>query len=121
MNLTNEARQFIGMGERNNTKNQGMMGEFMPSDWLMIRRGGTKRLPNCTLSAESTDEIPPEISRQFAMSCTIQFAVYKRGTSVQFVMNRGRPAFRRLYCLHISLPLPARRLIQDVKSGGMSL
>ena len=57
------------------------MGEFMFSDWLMIRR--TKRLPNYTfehsfglpcdsMSGESTDEIP---SGQFTMPYTIQSTV----------------------------------------------
>ena len=68
------------------------MGEFMFSDWLMIRWGGTNRLPNYTfehssgfpcdsMSAESTDELPSEISRPFAMLYTIQSAVCIKGTS----------------------------------------
>ena len=83
------------------------MGEFMFSDWLMIRWGGTNRLPNYTLehssgfpcdsmSAESTNELPSEISRPFD---TIQSAVCIKGTS-----DRHESAFRRLYCLNVSLP-----------------
>ena len=106
------------------------MGEFMFSDWLMIRWGGTNRLPNYTfehssgfpcdsMSAESTDELPSEISRPFAMLYTIQSAVCIKGTSD--LCNSSRIGFPKTVLLEYQPSPPTRRSIQDVKSGGMSL
>ena len=126
---SNEARQCIGMGEEweECTTNEWMMGEFMFSNWIMIQRGGTNRLPNYTfehssgftcdsMSAESTDEMPSEFSR---MLCTIQFAVCIKWTSD--LCNSSRIGFPKTVLLEYQPPLPTRRSIQDVKSGGTSL
>ena len=88
------------------------MGEFMFSDWLMIQRGGTNRLPNYTfehssvfpcdsMSAESTDEIPSEISRPFAMLCTIQSAV-----CIKDLCNSSRIGFPKTVLLEYQPPPP---------------
>ena len=106
------------------------MGEFMFSDWLMIRWGRTNRLPNYTfehssgfpcdsMSAESTDELPSEISRPFAMLYTIQSAVCIKGT--YDLCNSSRIGFPKTVLLEYQPPPPTRRSIRDVKSGGMSL
>ena len=66
----------------------GQIYVFRLVEW----RGRTKQLPNYSfeyvsgfpcdsMSAESTDKIPSEISRPFAMLCAIQSAVCIRGTS----------------------------------------
>ena len=90
------------------------MGEFMFSDWLMIR-GGTNRLPNYTfehssgfpcdsMGAESTDEIPSEFSRPLAMLCTIQSAVLIKRTSD--LCNSSRIGFPKTVLLEYQPPPP---------------
>ena len=133
MNLTKEARQCIGMGERSDRSVPQMRGWWANScfqiGWWYNEAGQTdyltthsnilpvspvivwvlRALMKCRLNL-------PGDSR-----CYVQFSPRSVLREPLICAIRQESAFRKLYCLNISLPLPTRRSIQDVESGGTSL